>query len=282
MTTTNSNSATGASKHHISETGHAKNVANFEQLLAACTGFGNTYNPNKTTITVQSMKALLKNAQDSINAVNQSIPAYRSAVSERESVFEPLSALATRIINALKSSDVTPQVIESAKTYIRKIQGRRATPKKAIDSFVTPTTKASLSETATSSETGTDKEIPDTTDTHKEISASQMSYDSRLDNFDKLIKLLSSITEYAPNEDELKITTLSTLYSDLRDINTTVVNSTIPLLNTRILRNDILYKDKVGLFYVASDAKSYVKSLYGATSPQYKAIGRLKFTKPAK
>lgn len=36
-----------------------------------------------------------------------------------------------------------------------------------------------------------------------EISSCQMSYDSRLDNFDKLAKLFASVPEYAPNPTEL-------------------------------------------------------------------------------
>ena len=33
-----------------SETGHAKNVANFEDLISFCTGYGATYNPSKAAI----------------------------------------------------------------------------------------------------------------------------------------------------------------------------------------------------------------------------------------
>jgi hypothetical protein len=109
-----------------------------------------------------------------------------------------------------------------------------------------------------------------------------MSIDSRLDNLDKLIKLLTSITEYAPNEADLKTTALSTLFANLKTVNTSVINATIPLFNSRISRNDILYKDKIGLYYVAADAKAYIKSVFGATSPQYRLICRLKFSKPRK
>jgi len=33
-----------------SETGHAKNVANFEDLISFCTGYGTAYNPSKAAI----------------------------------------------------------------------------------------------------------------------------------------------------------------------------------------------------------------------------------------
>jgi hypothetical protein len=104
-----------------------------------------------------------------------------------------------------------------------------------------------------------------------------MSYDSRLDNFDKLIKLLTSVTLYAPNEADLKVTALTTLYNDLKAKNTAVVAATTPLSNARISRNDILYKANTGLVDIALDTKTYIKSLYGATSPQYKQVSKLEF-----
>ena len=104
-----------------------------------------------------------------------------------------------------------------------------------------------------------------------------MSYDSRLDSFDKLIKLLTSITLYAPNEADLKVTALTTLYNDLKTKNTAVLTATTPLSNARISRNDILYKENVGLIDIAFDTKTYIKSIYGATSPQYKQVSKLQF-----
>lgn len=80
---------------------------------------------------------------------------------------------------------------ESAKTLVHKIQGSRATAKKTDEEIAAA--KAEGKET-------------------KEISSLQMSYDIRLDNFDKLIKLLNSVTLYAPNEADLKVTALTTLY----------------------------------------------------------------------
>ena len=34
------------------ETGHAKNVANFEDLISFCTGYGASYNPSKAAIAI--------------------------------------------------------------------------------------------------------------------------------------------------------------------------------------------------------------------------------------
>jgi hypothetical protein len=102
-----------------------------------------------------------------------------------------------------------------------------------------------------------------------------MSYDSRLDNFDKLIKLLTSEPEYAPNEADLKIDSLTTLYNDLSSKNTAVINATVPLNNARISRDQVLYTPLTGIVDISVDVKTYVKSIFGATSPQYKLISKL-------
>jgi hypothetical protein len=239
-----------------SETGHSKNTANFDDLVSFVTGYGVAYNPSKASIKLTALQTLSVNAKNAVSAVNAALPAYSNAVAAREAAFLPLNKLITRAMNALKATDTTNQVDESAKTLVRKIQGTRATPKK--------TDEEKAAEKAAGKES-------------KEISASQMSYDSRLDNFDKLIKLLTSVTLCAPNEADLKVTALTTLYTDLKAKNTAVVNATTPLSNARIARNDILYKVNTGLVDIALDTKTYIKSLYGATSPQYKQVSKLEF-----
>ena len=242
-----------------SETGHAKNVANFDELISFVTGYRETYNPSKATIKLDALKALSDHAKTSINAVSSMEPAYKSAVAAREVVFIPLSKLTTRIMNSIKATDTTVQVDENARTLVRKIQGVRATAKKTEDE------KKALAEKG--------KEVV-------EISTSQMSYDSRLDNFFKLIQLLSSVPEYNPNETELKIEHLNTILDDLKAKNAAVVESYIPLSNARISRNNLLYKENTGLYDVALDVKNYIKSVFGATSPQYKQVSKIKFTAP--
>jgi hypothetical protein len=241
-----------------SETGHAKNVANFEALISFCTGYGVTYNPGKTTIKLAALNTLLASAKTSLTSVNTALPPYNNAVNAREIAFAPLSKLVTRIINALASSNVTKQVVEDAKTIARKIQGKRASEKlpEIPDNPATPEDES-----------------------QKSNSTSQMSYDNRIENFEKLIQLLTAQTGYAPNETDLKVTTLTTLLADLRAKNTAAITGLAPLSNARIARNATLYTVGTGLVDVAADVKKYVKSVYGATAPQYKQISGIKFTR---
>lgn len=241
-----------------SEQGHNRNAVNFDNLIIICTSYGATYNPNKAAIKIPAMQAQAITVKNSVAGMNGLVPAYKIAVDARIAAFKPLDKIITRANNALKASDTTIEIINTAQTIVRKLQGRRATPKKTEE------------QKKVAADAG--KEIV-------EISTSQMSYDSRIDNLDKLIKLLLSVAAYAPNETELKVAALTALYTDLKAKNLAVVNAETLLSNARVARNITMYKDDIGLVDVANDVKTYVKSVYGATSPQYKQVCALKFVK---
>ncbi len=84
---------------------------------------------------------------------------------------------------------------------------------------------------------------------------------------------------YAPNETELQISTLQANLGNLKATNTAVVNAYTNFSNARITRNSILYAPTSGLVDIASDVKKYVKSVFGATSPQFKQVSKLEFRK---
>ena len=260
---TNSDIVNEISKHGSYETGHAKNVANFEKVVDFCVGYGTTYNPSKATIKLAALQTLLTNAKTALTSTNANLVAWSNAVAARDLAFEPLSKLVTKIVNAIKATDTSQQVIDNAKTYARKLQGRRAVA-------IIKNGNLPVGEPVPGAEILIEQE-------EKHISASQMSFDNRLDNLDKLIKLLSSVTTYAPNEAELKTTALTTLINDLKTKNSAVLTALVSVSNSRISRNDILYKENTGLVDVAFSVKAYIKSIFGATSPQYKQISKLAF-----
>ena len=46
----------------------------------------------------------------------------------------------------------------------------------------------------------------------------------------------------------------------------------------RAFYNDLMYKANTRMVDIALDSKAYIKSAFGATSPQYKQVSKLKFT----
>ena len=238
-----------------SEVGHAKNVANFADLIAYCTAYGTTYNPSKTALQLPSLNTLLTSAQTEIANVTTAKNAFDTVTGDRQVAFEPLKSLATKVFNFISVTDATDQTIADAKTINNRLQGRRA---------------------------GTITEItaPEGGTTPNTVSVSRQSYDSLTENFSVLTDLVSSIPSYTPNEAELTTASLTTFHGNLQTANSNVINAEVAYSNARISRDNTIYADNTGLVDVASDVKKYVKAIFGATSPQYKQVSGIKFTKP--
>ncbi|WP_316807310.1 hypothetical protein [Pedobacter agri] len=238
------------------ETGHAKNVANFETLVTILNGFGAAYNPSNANLQLGSLGQKAADARLATEQVNQLLAANNSAIAVREQAFEPLSKLSTRIFNAVKASGVPDVVVEQVTTHHRKLQGRRASAK------LSEAEKQALAAKGTPA---------------NQVSASQLSFDSRLDTFDKLIKLLGTIPQYTPNEVELQLASLTTLYQDLLQQNREVISKNTDLSIARINRNTVCYDEETGMIALALNAKNYAKSVFGTTTPQYKQIAGITF-----
>lgn len=239
-----------------SETGHAKNVANFEDLISFCNGYGASYNPSKEALKIPNLETQLTSSQNVLKDVKTTQTAFNNATNSRMDAFKPLKSLATKIINALDATDASGETVKDARTINRKLQGQRATQ------------KASPAQPPA----GGDAATPD-----KTISSSQQSYDQQIEHLDKLVELLASDSNYNPNETDLALPALQAKLIALKAANTAVVDTFTNWSNSRITRRTTLYNPLTGLVNTAFDVKKYVKSIYGATSPQYKQVSKLEF-----
>lgn len=242
-------------------TGHSKNVDNLDTLNSSINGYGSMFNPAKASLKYQALLSLALNGRNAIAAEHTAEAAVRNAGDARITAFKPLSPHITRVINALRASDASVQTVEAVRALGRKVQGVRSASKKTDEA------------TAAKTDDG-----PKT----RRASMTHMGFESRLDNFDMFIKQLASIPQYNPNEADLKVTGLIAMYNDLKSKNSAAMNAATQLSNARILRDDILYRNANCLVDVANDTKAYVKSVFGATSPQYKQIAKLNFRRAKK
>lgn len=243
------------------ERGHQKNIANFEDLISFCIAHGSVYNPANSNVTITALQAKRTAALADLQAVKTAKTALDNATNSREILFKDFKKLATRIINALSAVSPAKQTIDDAKAINNKIQGKRASGKKKIKPADGPTPSNS-------------PDVPE----DPSISVSQQSYDSLMDHFAKLIETVSQEPLYIPNEADLNVTGLNTLLISMQTANTGVINSTTSFSNSRIVRDKTLYEKGTGLVFCADEVKKYVKNVFGATSPQYKQISKIKFT----
>ena len=240
------------------EGSHAKKVTNFNELISFVTGYGEDYNPSNESIALPALRELAAIAANSVKAVNGLLSPYNKVVAIRETQFAPLSKLVTRIMNGLKSSGVSDTVYNQVLTVARKLRGERAT---AID---TPEVKNTEDEPASAP---------------KHISVSQMGFNNRAENFEKLVELLAGIPQYNPSAADLKISALTELSAILKSSNQAVIDAEVPLSNARNNRDVILYRETTGLCDIALAVKNEVISVFGTNSRQYKQISKLRFQK---
>ena len=156
---------------------------------------------------------MLATSKDLLDALNTAHATYSNAVAARREIFQSFSKLITRVNNSLKASGSSEQINRSALTIIRKLQGKRASAKLTDDEK-----KALEAEGKTANQ----------------ISAVQLSYDNRIENFSMLISFLSLVPQYNPNEQELKIQSLKDLYVSLKAKNTEAITASIYLTNAPI------------------------------------------------
>jgi hypothetical protein len=242
-----------------SETGHAKNVANFENLVSFCVGYGATYNPSKANLKVPALQTQLASCKANITAVTSTSVAFNNAVNARIIAFFGIRKLSTRLVNALDATGATAQTVKDLKTVNAKVQGSKLTKADAGKAAKTIDPNAPV------------------VDTPKTISSAQLSYSSLIEHIATIITILSTEPTYLPNEVDLKVATLNTLLTNLKNTNTGVINAYTTVSNSRIARDQSLYNKTNGLCETANEVKKYVKSVYGATSPQYKQLSAIQF-----
>jgi hypothetical protein len=99
-----------------------------------------------------------------------------------------------------------------------------------------------------------------------------------IDHLAKMVELVTAEPLYIPNESHLSVVGLNQLLTDMQAANTAVINATTAVSNARITRDKGLYDPETGLLKVASEAKNYVKGIFGTNSPQYKQVSKLQFS----
>jgi hypothetical protein len=232
----------------VSETGHNKNVANFASAIQVLVEMGSLYNPTNPNLLLANLNPVKTNLGGTITFLNNKKPIYKNAVADREILIAQLPSRLTMSLNYAKSTNISQTDKENLSSQVKKMRG----DKKA--KVVNPETAEGDS-----------------------ISTSQMSYDSRIANFDTYISQLSSLAEYNPNETVIQIADFQDYHQKLTNSSTLVNSAGNELITGRKNRNNILYNDQINVIQLMRDIKAYLKSLGSAAEPYYKAIVKLQF-----
>ena len=242
-----------------SKRSNQQNVDNLEVLTEKVITFIPAYDPSEARLSILNQREIKASGDAVLEKVAIAETACDNAITARNIAFDALDPFVTRVINGLRISDVPAQTVEQGESLVREFRNQRATP-------IEPPSKT---------DEGSDEE--ETSRTNKMRNSS---FNTKIENYRNLVLLLSTLPAYKPNEADLTVDALKVRFENLKRVNSAFVSADAAAEAARQKRYNILYGAKTGLVDVAMDSKLYVKSAYGATSPQYKSISGILFTRP--
>lgn len=235
-------------KRVYQETGHAVNLDNFGLQISFVRNYGAPYNPAAIRLTLNALENFYEDAKAALEMVTAKVGAFKTAAGKRQQAFLALEPLTTRLMGLMKALGASKEMLDDARFYKRKLEGRRA---KAID--------------------------PNSS--QRAISACQRSYGNRYFHFQGFLKVLKSLDGYASNEADLTIEALETRLEELLAYNEAVDTANADLKLARINRNMKFYAPVTGMLSLAADVKAYTKAVFGFSSGFYQAMHGIRFTR---
>lgn len=238
------------------ETGHAKNVANFETVTLILETLGANYNPTQPLIQLSALQTKLTAAKNSLTAADTVEAEKKIAVNERAAEFEDLDKIAVNVKRSAEVNINDAAFTDDLQAIVRKFYGGRA-GEKPVDDPATPDIDESLSLK----------------------SVSQRSYDNLVSHFADLIALLKTQSSYAPPETEFRVATLETKLAALQTKNNAAKTANAVYGNALDARNEILYNPDTGIIKLVKLIKTQLALKPGKNSAPYQQINALEFRK---
>ncbi len=235
---------------------HVKNLQNFDQVIAVCTGLGGNYNPGNQNLSVQELTTLLNNARAAYESMKEARSGYKDATNNREVKFEGIDKLAARILSELKSSKVKEQTVADAREMTRKLAGR----------------KASRDPVST--------EPPAATEPPKKPRARGLDFASMADNFGILVMIVSEQPNYHPNREDLKVLALQEKSEQLRVANANVSTARAKWMNASWSLKNMLYTNPSSVYDTVKGVKLQMKAIFGFRSEPRQAVTKIQISKP--
>ena len=240
------------------QTAHEQNLVNLGIVIARIDKFKSDYNPSRTDLNYTSLNQLKIRGETAISTVTLAELDFKNSSSTRTDSLETIDCLITRAIQTLRNSGASEQIIAQGETMVCDIRGLRMTAINRLNDLnLSGNSNAESMHLARYSNT----------------------IDCKIRNLNKLIRFLSHIPAYDPIESDLTIASLDNKLTKLKIANQEYGVADAALDGARWSRNVLFYKTDTGIVDIAQSVKSYVKSVFGSNSPQYKGISELVFSR---
>src|ERR1700752_1920962 len=108
-----------------SETGHAKVVANLNQIGELVKTYEPAYNPGKYELSVAALSSQHAVAESAMENIHVLLETSVSAINNRELLFKNLGSLSTRTVNVFCAFGASPAIVKDVKGVLSKFRGKR-------------------------------------------------------------------------------------------------------------------------------------------------------------
>lgn len=236
---------------------HSENVSNLGILTSKLQSFGSRYNPSNSMLAIANLNQLKAQGETILDTITTAEINARSVQSAHTAIFNDFDTLVTRISNTLNVCGAPATTITQGQSIIRELRGKRASALLTAE------------ELAAEKEKGNDV---------RQITIHNSTMNEKTNNFGKLIQFLSTVQQYAPNEPELTIPSLTNKLNEMKSLFNALTEANTTLEVARTNRKKIMYSEETGLVNVAQSAKQYVKAAFGANSDEYNQVKGIRFS----
>ncbi len=239
------------------ETGHAKNVANFETIIIILVGLGTVYNPSQALILLAALQTKLTEAKNVLDAVDAAEADKTVKVDEFEA---EIAGLDRYVVNIKRTAEV--EVNDPAFTADLQSIINRMRPQ--------------------SRSTGVpdDPSTPDVDESRSPVSTSQRSYDKQISFLADIAALIAAKgAAYTTTDEEYKLDAIQAKVAALTAKSNAVKTATAALGNAQDARDAILYHPDTGVLKLVKLIKAQLARKPGRNSAAYQQVAALEFKK---
>lgn len=213
------------------------------------------YKPSNLDLTIDALQDLRTATNASMQEVSDALAQWRTKAKDRALEIEKMPALAAQAVNLLAANGADKERVAQAKTYLRKLQGKRAAPA-AVDN----------------------PDTPDVDESQQSISASQKSAAQMIANFKTLVDFLKEQAEYqSVNIAGLKPEDLTAFADQVEASHNESIIAAAQVTSKRANRTNLISDNDDSIVKRAAAVKNFVFAAYGGKSVEYKTVKGIKF-----
>lgn len=240
------------------ETGHTKLLESLDRLIAAAQTLDQARLDPPADLTIAALQARHANGSGLQNNVGNARADWRTIALKRAKDIDKFAPLAVEAVAALEARGASKETLKDARSYVRKLHGKRAKAKPADN-----------------------PETPELDESEKGVSASQQSAAAQIGTMNELIDFLEAQPLYAQvRKAKLTIAEMRGFVEGTQNDHTASIAAAASLTAARNERNKDFYLDPDNICELARRYKALVKGEYGANSTEFKMVNEINFHKP--